>query len=56
VKREIPIEPAFIGALSLVRLRVGEWILPAVIAARVLGIKRVYLPYKVWSQGRLEKS
>ncbi|MCM3365110.1 magnesium chelatase domain-containing protein, partial [Niallia sp. MER TA 168] len=46
VKREIPIDTAFIGALSLDgSVASGEGILPAVIAARGLGIKRVYLPY-----------
>lgn len=46
MKREIPIDTAFIGALSLDGSVVsGEGILPAVIAARELGIKRVYLPY-----------
>jgi len=46
VKREISIDTAFIGALSLDgSVASGEGILPAVIAARGLGIKRVYLPY-----------
>ncbi|KAB7671687.1 YifB family Mg chelatase-like AAA ATPase [Bacillus sp. B1-b2] len=46
VKSEIPIATAFIGALSLDGSVVsGEGILPAIIAARGLGIKRVYLPY-----------
>lgn len=46
IKSEIPTEAAFIGALSLDGTVVsGEGILPAVIAAMGLGIKRVYLPY-----------
>lgn len=46
VKREIPLETAFIGGLSLDGSVVsGEGILPAIIAARRLGIKLVYLPY-----------
>ncbi|WP_400243833.1 YifB family Mg chelatase-like AAA ATPase [Niallia sp. JL1B1071] len=46
VKREIPTDTAFIGALSLDGSVVsGEGILPAVIAAKGLGIKEVYLPY-----------
>ncbi|MDC3423464.1 YifB family Mg chelatase-like AAA ATPase [Aquibacillus sp. 3ASR75-11] len=46
VKREIPLETAFIGALSLDgTVMSGEGILPAIIAAKGLGIKRVYLPY-----------
>ncbi|WP_445505443.1 YifB family Mg chelatase-like AAA ATPase [Niallia sp. 03091] len=46
VKSEIPTETAFIGALSLDGTIVsGEGMLPAVIAAKGLGIKRVYLPY-----------
>ena len=46
MKSEIPIETAFIGALSLDGTVVsGEGILPAVIAAKGLGIKRVYIPY-----------
>lgn len=45
VKREIPIDTAFIGALSLDGSVVsGEGILPAVIAAKGLGIKEVFLP------------
>ncbi|WP_241558901.1 YifB family Mg chelatase-like AAA ATPase [Oceanobacillus halophilus] len=43
---EISTETAFIGALSLDGAVVsGEGILPAVLAAKGLGIKRVYLPY-----------
>lgn len=46
MKREIPVDTAFIGALSLDgSVASGKGILPAVIAARRLGIKRVYLPY-----------
>ncbi|WP_312093665.1 YifB family Mg chelatase-like AAA ATPase [Niallia sp.] len=46
VKREIPVDTAFIGALSLDgSIASGEGILPAVIAANGLGIKKVYLPY-----------
>ncbi|MEQ6376344.1 YifB family Mg chelatase-like AAA ATPase [Bacillaceae bacterium S4-13-56] len=46
IKRDIPPEAAFIGALSLDGTVVsGEGILPAVIAAEGLGIHRVYLPY-----------
>lgn len=46
VKHKIPIETAFIGALSLDGSVVsGEGILPAIIAAKGLGLKRVYLPY-----------
>lgn len=46
IKEEIPIETAFIGALSLDGMIVkAEGMLPALISAKRLGIKRVYLPY-----------
>lgn len=46
IKEEIPIETAFIGALSLDGMIVkAEGMLPALISAKGLGIKRVYLPY-----------
>lgn len=46
VKSEVPEDTAFIGALSLDGSVVsGEGILPAVIAAKGVGIKNIYLPY-----------
>ena len=46
VKSKIPEETAFIGALSLDGSVVsGEGILPALIAAQGLGMKKVYVPY-----------
>ncbi|MCM3443117.1 YifB family Mg chelatase-like AAA ATPase [Metabacillus halosaccharovorans] len=46
VKNEIPKDTAFIGALSLDGSVVsGDGILPAVIAAKGLGMKSVYVPY-----------
>jgi magnesium chelatase family protein len=45
IKSEIPIDTAFMGALSLDGMVVkAEGMLPALIAAKSLGIKRVYLP------------
>jgi magnesium chelatase family protein len=45
IKREIPMDTAFMGALSLDGMVVkAEGMLPALIAAKSLGIKRVYLP------------
>jgi magnesium chelatase family protein len=46
IKWRIPIETAFIGALSLDgTVEKVDGILPALISAKVLGLKRVYLPY-----------
>ena len=46
MKGEIPIETAFIGALSLDGMVVkAEGMLPALISAKRIGLKRVYLPY-----------
>ncbi|MFE8698136.1 YifB family Mg chelatase-like AAA ATPase [Cytobacillus sp. FJAT-53684] len=46
IQREIPADTAFIGALSLDGTVVsGEGMLPALIAAKGLGMKRVYVPY-----------
>jgi magnesium chelatase family protein len=46
LKVDIPIETAFIGALSLDGTVVkAEGMLPALLSAKRLGLKRVYLPY-----------
>lgn len=46
IQREIPIDVAFIGALSLDGAVVkAEGMLPALISAKRHGIKKVYLPY-----------
>ncbi|WML58631.1 YifB family Mg chelatase-like AAA ATPase [Neobacillus sp. PS2-9] len=46
IKTEIPLETAFIWELSLDGMVVtAEGILPAVISAKGLGLKKVYLPY-----------
>jgi magnesium chelatase family protein len=46
LKAKIPIETAFIGALSLDGMVVkAEGMLPALLSAKALGLKRVYLPY-----------
>jgi magnesium chelatase family protein len=46
LKARIPIETAFVGALSLDGMVVkAEGMLPALLSAKGLGIKRVYLPY-----------
>lgn len=45
-KGEIPIDAAFIGALSLDSMVVKvEGMLPALISARGLGLKKIYLPF-----------
>jgi magnesium chelatase family protein len=46
IKREIPKDTAFLGALALDgTIEKADGLLPAVISARALGVKRVYLPY-----------
>jgi len=46
IKGEIPIDAAFIGALSLDGMVVkAEGMLPALISARGLGLKKIYLPF-----------
>ncbi|WP_066248371.1 YifB family Mg chelatase-like AAA ATPase [Neobacillus drentensis] len=46
IKGEIPIDAAFIGALSLDGMVVkAEGMLPALISAKGLGLKKIYLPF-----------
>lgn len=46
IKLEVPMDTAFIGALSLDGVVVAsEGMLPALISAKALGIKKVYFPY-----------
>jgi magnesium chelatase family protein len=46
IKEEIPASTAFLGALSLDgRIKSVDGILPSLLAAKQLGIKKLYLPY-----------